>query len=801
MVETGRAVVGEKASMEAAADRRGVWRAVAVLLGVVALVHHPLFAGRSIYHRDVIRWLLPARAFLRAALLEGRLPVWNAHVGLGFPTPSDPLYGPFYPPTLLTLAGPLVPMTMAWMLAHLCFGGLGCMLLARRFGASAVGALVAGLGWSLSGYVAAQWSTGILMPAGAWVPWSALGWMTLARGVARPGPGWWRHAAWGALSGGAVFLCGEVFLAMIITGFGLLMGAASLRWPPPPVADATAPPAASDGGPWRRFGVAALLALALTPLCGAATLVPALRVASTTERAAPLARAFAERLSLHPARLAELVAPGSLGRAFDASPGADIDHYFSHGILSFSVYLGAALVGLALVALSRRRDVIFLAAFAALGVLVSLGGATPVHAALRVLVPPLAYMRSPEKYLALVVPLVAVLAALGADRLLREARLTWRLGVVPLATGALWLGAGRLYLPTVAPFVSDGAWRGLVASLGLVAVALLARRWPRAAAASLVALVACDLGLHVHGFHVYTSRPALTATPPLAEFVRRDGGSAPAPPRVFRSDRVDQHLVGRVEPRGRLFMALTLTPNTSVSHGVAILPGYDIATPPSLRRVLGTGRSDALRLLSVDHALLSAAPGTPEDAPRPGFAPRGSLFPGVRLYRVLDPLPRVYLAGSVAPTPSAEPEQRALQADVLAGRVALVDAPDALPAVSSAPGSRGDCVLEAWAPGALRARCTADGPRLAVFVEQFAQGWTAEIDGRPASVVRANLIACGVVVPAGTHRIALRYVAPGLTAGLLLSALGWVGVLASLRLRRRRAARRAGDASSQGGAV
>jgi len=57
------------------------------------------------------------------------------------------------------------------------------------------------------------------------------------------------------------------------------------------------------------------------------------------------------------------------------------------------------------------------------------------------------------------------------------------------------------------------------------------------------------------------------------------------------------------------------------------------------------------------------------------------------------------------------------------------------------------------------------------FVEQYDLGWHAAVDGRPAPLLRANLIMRALSVEAGPHRIVLEYRTPGLVAGATISAL------------------------------
>ena len=54
-------------------------------------------------------------------------------------------------------------------------------------------------------------------------------------------------------------------------------------------------------------------------------------------------------------------------------------------------------------------------------------------------------------------------------------------------------------------------------------------------------------------------------------------------------------------------------------------------------------------------------------------------------------------------------------------------------------------------------------------------GWTAKVDGQPAALLHANTAFMGLELPAGEHEIQLQYWMPGLTKGLVLTALGALG--------------------------
>src|SRR5205085_761246 len=57
----------------------------------------------------------------------------------------------------------------------------------------------------------------------------------------------------------------------------------------------------------------------------------------------------------------------------------------------------------------------------------------------------------------------------------------------------------------------------------------------------------------------------------------------------------------------------------------------------------------------------------------------------------------------------------------------------------------------------------------------FDPGWRATIDGVPAPMLRADLVAGGLFVPAGKHLVVLRFRPPGFAAGILAFSAAVVG--------------------------
>jgi hypothetical protein len=75
----------------------------------------------------------------------------------------------------------------------------------------------------------------------------------------------------------------------------------------------------------------------------------------------------------------------------------------------------------------------------------------------------------------------------------------------------------------------------------------------------------------------------------------------------------------------------------------------------------------------------------------------------------------------------------------------------------------------------------AAGPGLLVVAESWDPGWSAALDDRPAPLLRVNHAQLGLSLPAGTHRVALRYRPRGFGLGLALAGVAGAGLLVALR--------------------
>jgi Predicted membrane protein len=768
------------------------WRLLLVTVAILCVVYFPIWLGRIVFGSDVAHWMFPARWFVRDSLLRGQIPGWNPFQGVGFPIFANPLYGVFYPPNWLTLLAPpaWVASLLTWLdFAHLVWGGVGMFLLARRLVRSPVAACVAALAWSLAGYNTSQWTAGLRMVAGAWVPWAAVGHLALLDSLRSGRRGWLTGVLKAALPTAFGLLAGEVFVTMMGVGFALATTAAAAvleRRRDPVHARLRA----------RWLGVFAL-APALAAGVAAVTLVPAYALKGSTERAAPLSRADAEGCSLHPARLVEFVAPDSMGNSEGFQPAARwiAEPGLDHIPLSHSLYMGASVIALVLAGFGRRR--ILASVLGALGggaLVLALGKYLPVHAVFRLVVFPFSYMRFPEKYTVVLVACFALLAALGTLRVLTAERQPWRRVVVLLGI--------ILVLALLARFLFPGRWAGQVtrgtlagglAVAGVLTVQFLAARGAWLAPVLLIAIVGLDLAAATWPLQAFAPRRLATVSASAAPAVLADSPGRGEPPRLYRADNVLRY-VGQFAPAlppelGELWLLQTFITNTANNWGIATLPGYDAAIPAAFDRIWKSGLhagQSVLRLLGARYVLLPVDDPRDPKEKRTGIEPMLDPLPGTRLYRVPRTLPRVFLVGRAPVADDATVLRRILEPAVIAGSTAWL-APESgvQPLVGPADSPPGTCTLDSYSSNRLQASCRVQRPALAVFVEQYDKGWHATLDGQPAPILRANLIMRALAVGPGEHRIVMEFRTPGLRVGAVVTLLSLMLLLGCVAMAAR----------------
>ncbi|NOZ93734.1 MAG: YfhO family protein [Acidobacteria bacterium] len=649
---------------------------------------------------DLVLQLHPWWEEARRQMLRGRLPLIAPHVGAGTPLLANGQSGVLAPVMApVWFLGPERGTTVmaVWKVEAAALGTF--LLLAAGWRLRLAAAALGGAVWGL-----APFTMGWLLSPLAWslaaMPWI---WWMVSSSLRRRAGRWAPMLVGGVL--GAVMGWGiNPESAAIVVGSALLAGLIlrPRRWRRLVLAAAVA------------AGVAAVLALPTLRLIGASSKARAYAAANPNLAPVPLAiRALVAGQTILPAAL------GNPGRGSWAGP-----YPYAAGALGVG---GVAMVLLLAGGAGWRRRRYLLAALAALGVAAVLAFRLPPLDWILVRVPPFDRMTLPR--FGMLVPWsLALMAALALDG--KPARAWrrfagWVLAAILLGAGGWLLGRGLGGLDAVCVLST-----GVAACLALLLLPSHRHVLPWLAAAELLLLA--------QGIN-----PAAVPADTL-----------PEPPVLRR-------LVERAADRpGRICgLGGALPPNLAARYGLADLRSFDPLRPWPLARLHALlGAPDPVLpgpLSSAPPHLLGAWSVrwlvTPAGTPAPGWEPvdRGD---GVRVWRNQDWLPEIRVVG------------RTVETGEEAGWSLLARDPPWLDEAAVVPRGQGSASagqvsleVEERSPARILARVDCDGPCLLVAARAWAPGWVARVDGRSAFLVRANMAGLGVVAPAGTHEIELRY--------------------------------------------
>jgi hypothetical protein len=764
------------------------WIAAAVYVGLPAiLVFGAVKSGEVLKGGDIIGIFYHLRGAVGKALGEGRLPVWEPHVMSGFPLLAGLQAAVFYPPSwpCIVLSPGVFWTTSAWL--HLVLAGLFThRWLERGLGLSWTSALVGGVLYQLSGYAAGHVAAGHMnyIWCYPWLP--ALLWR-LERYLAAPTP---KRGVLIAVVLAALFLAG---VPQIVYFTGLVVLGRLLHF------------LLGRGGRAGRAAVAARAGawLALGIVLSAPQLLPALELSSLAQRTSVNSMEFVTTYSVAPLNLLTLLVPTLFG-------DGDTTRVWVHGdIWESPGFVGIA--GLALAALGvlgRGRQRYFWAAVAVTAVLMSLGRNSLLFRLCYHVIPGVGLFRAPSRYLLLFVLAVVPLAAMGVERLWRRDETSARHAcIVAALAGMVMLAAvGVRWSLGPADGPAPGWWSELAVREGVlfqrdkeepappdsrpmaarslvwaavcsatVAGCLLVRQGPGTAAA-LGLLLAGELWIYSSRY--YTGVPVDRLEWP-AQFV----------------DNVKHH------PH-QPFRIATVSGEQTPSIGMCLLAGIDHVggyEPMMLRRYAefcnvarGSAASYPLvvmvrarpsRLFNLLGARYWIVPGARQEPP--GWKTVGELSLGF-VYENPEAMPRAFLVGRSVVVDS--PDQRLkllMDPSFDVRRAAVLESPgEAL--LGGSEELRSAVKLAEMGPGryVLEAECSAEA--YLVLAESYYPGWTAEVDGAPATIIPADHVLQAVRLPAGRHEVRFTYRSRFLGLGFAIAAAGLAVPLGLMAWRRRR---------------
>ncbi|WP_166142384.1 YfhO family protein [Methylosinus sp. RM1] len=733
--------------------------AALVFLAAAVALAFPWLSGRVTVPWDAKAHFQPQFAFLAHALHSGQSPFWTPNVFAGSPQLADPqslIFSPFFLIAAWLVPEPSFALEDAIVFAMLAMGGLAFIAYFRDRKFSAEGALLCALAFAFGG--SAAWRiqhTGQVMSL-AWFPVTLF---LLARALDR------RSAQWGAYAGvaAAFLVLGRDQVAFLEV---LVLSAYAV---------------------FRVFSDDAKISTAVAPLaagavCGVAVIIVPLaltmELASQSNRPA-IDLEGALRGSLHPAALLTFVSANLFGTDgplanFWGPPAAVFgspDLFLARNMCD--VYIGAlplvSLIALTRHGLPSNREISFFTAAALALLLYALGRFTPAFA-LMFHIPGVDLFRRPADA---TFPLCAVLAILA--------------------------GFG---LNVVANAPSKPPLRYLAAALGVLFALALALAWSKDHLSAALLPLAESAGFAVLAFLVIAFAPQLamrryallaavgaTMTLDLA-FNNGPNESTALPPQNFDVLRADTQndtiallrarLAATAAPDRRDRVELAGIdfhwPNASLVHGFDQEFGYNPVRLRLLEEATGVGDHLALPDQRVFSKLYPSYRSTLADLIGLRFIATGvpieeidkNLKPGdlefiartkdAYVYENKRALPRVLLATCATRVDFAQMIEDGVWPDLDYRASVLLEEPPVCRHSRPEPGEASGARIRSYSN--TEVVIDADVPQGGGYVvlnDIFHPSWTAQIDGEPAEIMRANVMFRAVAAPQGKHEVRFVY--------------------------------------------
>lgn len=410
-----------------------------------------LLGGRALIWGTPSLQFIPWRYLAWEQLSAGVWPFWNPLNGMGAPLLANYQLALYYPPGWLLFAFQAAggAPCMAWgytllLAAHLAWGGYGMARLSRRLGLGELAQVVAGLAFSLSGYLVARAGFFSMIWSAAWLPWLILSVEQIT---------------------GASRRVGWVGILALCAGMQLLSGHAQLTWYSLLFTGCWALVAGWNHRGWKgMLSVAGWTAAGMLAGAGLAAvqLIPTYELLLQSQRASAVGFDFATTYSFWPWRFLTLLAPSFFG-----NPA--IGDYWGYGSYwEDAIYIGLLPCLMAFSTLRliwrpvedhtqtslRRSRVRLLWGMAAAGAILALGKNTPVFPFLYQHVPTFDMFQAPARYMLWPVFSLSVLAGIGVEgwqRPIGKALRATRRGLLAVLAGMVGAGLAYFVLPGIKP--------------------------------------------------------------------------------------------------------------------------------------------------------------------------------------------------------------------------------------------------------------------------------------------------------------------------------------------------------------
>jgi len=737
-------------------------------------------------------YFYPIRFSLAQSLSAGELPLWDRHMGMGFPLLANFQSAPFYPPHLVFLLVSFFDAIRILFVFHYLVSALGAYALGRQWGYAAYISVVAAFLFTFGGILISLTNVLNHFQAAVWLPWLVL---TGERAIrSYTGKDFLIFAGFGLVQ----FLAGSPEL------YALSLGLLCIHI----VATVKECSAVTYVKAFLLVAAANVLLLALSMV----QLLPTIELFLQSRRPNNIPYQEATAWSLSPIGLLNFF---FLDKEIDRSLFNGVRLFFSHDMPFFmSLYMGQLCAfGLcSWFSHARRLEKLVLSSLVLFGLALALGKHSPIYSFLLAYMPLFSLFRFPEKFLFLVYPLLITITLRGLHAFVTsEDTSYWKslrffsaiivlLTIVYVASilrpdfcFALlrWTDWVRPEsIGEILPSLLFSLERQILLSGALLVILFLCKRQtlgPPVFRILIVALVFIDL-MSAHRQFQFLVRPELVTDQPKiisnsgSQAYRLFSGLPNLHPSVFT-------MRDRSFPQVAEAVWSSLVPNIGVFYGVDYMQEIDALSRAPYDVFLKTAKNlppwkfyPLLGALNVKY-ISSFSPLPDGEIELVQYFPEYPLW----LYEVDQSVPRAFVVSFTEhESDPVKTLERLASKDFNPLETVLLDEPISL---DNETGFQAEARIVDYESQLVTIQASLNSPGILVLADSFYPGWNAYVNGRHEKIYRANLFFRAVRLSAGVHTVQFRYEPRSFLIGRAVSVTTFLSIVAVsllLFMRKRR---------------
>ncbi len=752
---------------------------------------------------DSLILTVPWRSYNREILLSGELPFWNPYIFCGYPHLAALQSNALYPPVVVfDLLDPFEGL--GWSMAfHLGLAGTLMFCFLRRLGLTIDAATLGAVVFQFNGFFLVRMSAPSYVFTGVWTPLLLLGLHEVA--ISRQ----WRPAWKVVVAVAMAFLGGhpQILALMLMTG-GLYLVFVLSNIPRP-----------SGQGLIRHFSRPAAMAglgFLLGMMVVGFQLLPFLEMMGETARGQVAYESF-KKTALPPVALLQAFLPDLFGHPVDGDywlhritpfvdPAPSAPQLWGFNYCGENLFTGVVPLAFAAMAVFgyRSRATFFFSGLFTAVILILLG--TPAMRFFFLAAPILRFSR-PDRITFVGMVSLSILAAIGFQHLSERNRsptpgkgprwIPWSFAML-IGGAILWPilvdpgiggGYGRLFGSVLEHLAPQGrqvlfqAFLTAVVAIAAVAIPSVLSRMPSMRTVGLTIILALTLG-------------------PLFSFGWKFNPTQPRP--LFAEAASLDRLADLVGPTGRIARldgGGVLPPNIGGIYGLFDVNGSSAAGLGSYVNLISSAdplavRKDKYFRSFRDESLLDGSLLdllgvrvilSKRELPLPAVE---SLKPYLRAYERHASLERFFFVEEIETYHDISLATRRLLDQAFdPSKTALVAADSTAVTAAHDRGAgdspKGIVRLVSFGAHEIALDVETDRTRLLVSSEVKYPGWITTIDQKEVPTVLVNTAFRGVVVPSGRHRVVFEYVPWSFMAGCVVSLIGCLMLVLSMRKCRR----------------